>query len=950
MSSQSHSWYVRGDGNQPAGPFTAEELTQSCQAGRLDANTVCWREGMSQWLPMSQVEPFASAMSASGPADSETEIAQSSAQSASMSPIAHTYGAGSKRRRASSAWIGWAIAGGIAAICALVAGVVFLLNAGTTGQSWGSSYTVDYNVVSEEASDARLKATVKGPAAKLAVILTDPQGESNTQIIGKEFMISNSQTVELPMQNPRAGTYILTVKTVEPEKVVWKKNIPLSLGTLAVVDVKFDLSPNLGPFEGYSINGIKVVLKKDGQLPVKFTDVSAALDGKAGRQIGIRSGYTMADQQHTVGIVVNFLPTAEMENRDRARGRLPCTSALFRPGERHWVKGKLVFGEDRKSLDFEKEFVAPQDKKAADAEASVPVPSPGARPSLVATPSPQEPQVSLPEPTKPEPTRGLTMEPPRRRFRSEDGSGFPRAPRVPQPRLDENPLPKGPLSGTWRATAGALFRIEDDGTTAKVKLISGHPLQVFSGELARRAGDQDAKSLSGTFDAVFQADAPKRHSIRVTATLDDSGQLHLRCADWPAWNNRGKNLGTKTLSETWTSSASGGLPIHASESGGGTGYGFGCRNKEHREAMLLAGGGNDESEAVVTGALAWLARHQMSDGSWSIGKYTTRCKDGTCTSPGTMNADSGATALGLLPFLATGETHITTGQYSTTVQRGLHWLMNHQNRDGNLAEGCPSAMYSHGVAAMALCEAYGMSNDRNVGRAAQSAINYIMAAPNKNDFGWRYKPGDPGDTSVTGWQVMALKSAQLAYLKVDPGVLEGAVRWLDLVKSGPGDSRFSYMLGTKATPAMTAVGLLCRQYLGGRRNDAVMTEGINYLMNNMPDQEPRNIYYWYYATQVLHNYNGQEWETWNRAVRDLLVRTQNRGAASCAAGSWDPEAPSKDAWGAVGGRHMLTCLSALTLEIYYRYSPLYKVEAKTSEIPQSTDLKRPAISIPRPRR
>ena len=223
---------------------------------------------------------------------------------------------------------------------------------------------MDYKVVSEGDSDARLKATVKGPAAKLAVILTDPKGESDTQIIEKESMISNSQTVELPMQNPREGTYVVTVKTVEPEKVVWKKNIPFSLGKLAVTDVTFDLSPNPGQrFEGYFINGIKVVLKKGGTLPVKFTDVSAAVDGKEGHQIGISSGHTMIDQQHTVGILVNFSPTAEMEKRDRARGGLPYTSALFRPGERHLVKGKLCFGEDNRSLEFEKEFVVPKDKK-----------------------------------------------------------------------------------------------------------------------------------------------------------------------------------------------------------------------------------------------------------------------------------------------------------------------------------------------------------------------------------------------------------------------------------------------------------------------------------------------------------------------------------------------------------------------------------------------------------
>jgi hypothetical protein len=113
----------------------------------------------------------------------------------------------------------------------------------------------------------------------------------------------------------------------------------------------------------------------------------------------------------------------------------------------------------------------------------------------------------------------------------------------------------------------------------------------------------------------------------------------------------------------------------------------------------------------------------------------------------------------------------------------------------------------------------------------------------------------------------------------------------------------------------------------------MMVDGVKYLMNNLPDVRVHNVYYWYYGTQVLHNYSGREWDTWNRAMRDLLVNTQNRDAGSCANGSWDPENPNKDAWGVPGGRHMLTCLSALTLEIYYRYLPLYKVQDTKDEKP-----------------
>ena len=93
----------------------------------------------------------------------------------------------------------------------------------------------------------------------------------------------------------------------------------------------------------------------------------------------------------------------------------------------------------------------------------------------------------------------------------------------------------------------------------------------------------------------------------------------------------------------------------------------------------------------------------------------------------------------------------------------------------------------------------------------------------------------------------------------------------------------------------------------------------------MPNEESLNIYYWYYGTQVMHNMYGSDWDVWNRKTHDVLVGTQVRDVASCANGSWDPE---KDAWGKRGGRLMETSLSALTLEIYYRYLPLYKEEAK----------------------
>ncbi len=188
----------------------------------------------------------------------------------------------------------------------------------------------------------------------------------------------------------------------------------------------------------------------------------------------------------------------------------------------------------------------------------------------------------------------------------------------------------------------------------------------------------------------------------------------------------------------------------------------GGRGRAGRQKLLLSGGGNKESERAVVAALVWLANHQSLDGSWSLKNYTNRCIDGgrSCTGPGSVNADAGATAMSLLPFLAAGQSHRAKGNFREHIAKGIEWLIRHQQPDGNLAKGCDQMMYSHGLATAALAEAYGLSGDKAVGMAAQGGVNFILAAQNAADGGWRYNPKDPGDTSVVGWQVMALKSAR----------------------------------------------------------------------------------------------------------------------------------------------------------------------------------------------
>jgi len=359
---------------------------------------------------------------------------------------------------------------------------------------------------------------------------------------------------------------------------------------------------------------------------------------------------------------------------------------------------------------------------------------------------------------------------------------------------------------------------------------------------------------------------------------------------------------------------------------GGSGSGFGGRGSGSRKAMVGGFGGTKATERAVAAGLNWLARHQNSDGSWSLGAFDHNCKDGRCNGGGKENSNSAATAFALLPFLAAGQTHETKGPYQKTIASGLNWMMRNQKPDGNLAAGAGQTMYSHGLAAIVMCEAYGLSKDAQVGKSAQMGIRFIEAAQSKVSGSWVYQPaptGTGGDTSVHGWQLMALKSGQMAGLEVKPATLEGSRKWLTDVSRGKSGGLFCYNTQAGPGPTMTAVGLLCTQYQGAKREDEAMVEGMNYLMSQLPSKTTRNCYYWYYATQVMHHLTGPEWDQWNRDMRRILIDQQVK--EGCATGSWDPEKPTKDAWADQGGRIMVTSIALLTLEVYYRYLPLYQI-------------------------
>jgi hypothetical protein len=283
-----------------------------------------------------------------------------------------------------------------------------------------------------------------------------------------------------------------------------------------------------------------------------------------------------------------------------------------------------------------------------------------------------------------------------------------------------------------------------------------------------------------------------------------------------------------------------------------------------------------------------------------------------------------ATALALLPFYGAGYTH-QEGPYKDQVSRGLYYLGSRMlitPNGGDLEEG---TMYAQGISTIVLCEAYAMSHDENLRPYAQRAVDFIVYAQDRHGGGWRYTPGMPGDTTVTGWQLMALKSAQMAGLEVPSQSFFLANKFLDSVQDNKGAS-YGY-LRPGDEPTTSAVGLLCRMYLGWGRQHPALLKGVAALDKLGPSMPPdksalqANLYFDYYATQVLYHHHGPAWDHWNRTMREFLVSTQSgEGHES---GSWY----FQDRHGDKGGRLYNTAIAILTLEVYYRYLPLYSSKA-----------------------
>ncbi|MFV1957795.1 MAG: prenyltransferase/squalene oxidase repeat-containing protein [Planctomycetota bacterium] len=387
---------------------------------------------------------------------------------------------------------------------------------------------------------------------------------------------------------------------------------------------------------------------------------------------------------------------------------------------------------------------------------------------------------------------------------------------------------------------------------------------------------------------------------------------------------------------------------------GGAGGRFGRGRGTPRDASGGTGP-NGATERAVEDALSWLAAHQSPDGGWDTAGFGRWC-NGQPMENGPDGAgkgyyDAGVTGLATLAFLGAGYTQRGRHRFAKTVRRALRYLRNIQD-----AEGCfgPRAtqhyIYNHATAALAMVEAYGMTESPVLKGPAQRALDFISLARNPY-FAWRYgvRPGE-NDTSVTGWMMMAMKSARLIntmarerggkdLLAIDEEAFDGVRAWIDKM-TDPDTGRVGYIQrgGRPARPqelidrfpsdrseSMTAVGVLARIF-GGEdparskpvKQGAALCAALPPIWN--PEDGRIDMYYWYYATLAMYQVGGRPWKTWNTAMKPAIVEHQRRDTDFCHyRGSWDPIGP----WGSDGGRVYATALMAMCLEVYYRYDRVF---------------------------
>jgi hypothetical protein len=375
--------------------------------------------------------------------------------------------------------------------------------------------------------------------------------------------------------------------------------------------------------------------------------------------------------------------------------------------------------------------------------------------------------------------------------------------------------------------------------------------------------------------------------------------------------------------------------------------GMGGRRAGSRSKAMRQHGADETNQEHVEFGLEWLKNHQVPDeGYWDCDNFQAQCKKNICEGKGYSLYDPGVTGLALLAFLGAGYTH-KEGRYKRTVADAIRYLRKIQD-----PEGCFGGrqeqhfVYSHAICTLALAEAYALTETALLKPAVEKGLEFIYACQNPHPSGtgflaWRYgvRTGQ-NDSSVTGWMIMALKSAYEGKFALNKPSVEGAKAFLDSVTE-PATGKVGYtQMGlspvrqtgreTRWPPekseAITAVGVFARIFANSMlgidsQKDPLVLKGAQLMASKLPNWNENDgsidQYYWYYGTLAMFQVGGEYWKKWNGAMKEAIIKHQRTSGDE--KGSWDP----LDPWAEDGGRVYSTALMTMCLEVYYRYGKVF---------------------------
>ncbi len=384
---------------------------------------------------------------------------------------------------------------------------------------------------------------------------------------------------------------------------------------------------------------------------------------------------------------------------------------------------------------------------------------------------------------------------------------------------------------------------------------------------------------------------------------------------------------------------------------------------ENRRAAVEKGlyGLSRDTERAVERGLRWLELQQHPIGYWDGNEKGFG---------GVVGCEPAYTGLSLLAFVGAGY-EATSGKYREVIRRSTEFLAATQFYDGGFpvtGGGDDSWIFAYLIAMgiWGITESYALSGDPLLAEPAQWGIDYLVRVQTPGG-GWRYGPRYvQSDTSCTSWVLMTVKAADLVGLDVSQRCLDGIDSWLERCsyditgeEEVPDDlsTDYDYEVGSRRyfkaftsyfelsgadksgaqQTSMTAVGMVCRFFMGWKRSHPYMIGSANYLMDYLPNwmrglEKGQSIawyhYFWYYGTLAMHQMGGRYWRAWNEKIKRMYPEKQ-RTSPPDLAGSWDPDTAVLN-----GGRLFSTAMSILSLETYYRFSPLLGGESADKKKPE----------------